>query len=138
MATITNKYGFKKPEQNDFYSVEDQNRNWDLAEGAISKLNTDLDMTRFEFTGYPRDFLPNAESGFAHCKVLLADKNANFSYAPPTKYPNGAAWWNVLTFGVSSRCTQIACFSFSEPTGGGLIYMRYQHDERVSDWIKVV
>jgi len=43
MATNTNNYGFKKPEENDFYSIEDQNRNWDLADTKMAQLNSDLD-----------------------------------------------------------------------------------------------
>ena len=42
MATNTNNYGFKKPEENDFYSNEDQNRNWDLADTKMAQLNSDL------------------------------------------------------------------------------------------------
>ena len=42
MATNTNNYGFKKPEENDFYSIEDQNRNWDLADTKMAQLNSDL------------------------------------------------------------------------------------------------
>ena len=42
MATNTNNYGFKKPEENDFYSIEDQNRNWDLVDTKMAQLNSDL------------------------------------------------------------------------------------------------
>jgi len=42
MATNTSKYGFKKPEENDFYSVQDQNRNWDLADSTIAKIDNDV------------------------------------------------------------------------------------------------
>ena len=34
MATNTTNYGFKKPDESDFYDVADQNKNWDLADEA--------------------------------------------------------------------------------------------------------
>ena len=40
MATNTTNYGFKKPDESDFYDVQDQNNNWDLADGALKELDT--------------------------------------------------------------------------------------------------
>ena len=40
MATNTTNYGFKKPDESDFYDVADQNKNWDLADEALKNLDT--------------------------------------------------------------------------------------------------
>lgn len=48
MATNTASYNFKKPDESDFYSVQDQNGNWDKADAALK----DLDTPAFEdYTG---------------------------------------------------------------------------------------
>ena len=38
MATNTTNYNFKKPDESDFYSVQDQNNNWDKADAALKDL----------------------------------------------------------------------------------------------------
>ncbi|MCQ4832961.1 hypothetical protein, partial [Hungatella sp. SL.1.14] len=40
MATNTTNYNFKKPDESDFYSVQDQNNNWDKADAALKDLDT--------------------------------------------------------------------------------------------------
>ena len=40
MATNTTNYNFKKPDESDFYSVQDQNNNWDKAGAALKDLDT--------------------------------------------------------------------------------------------------
>lgn len=40
MATNTTNYGFKKPDESDFYDVADQNKNWDLADETLKNLDT--------------------------------------------------------------------------------------------------
>lgn len=40
MATNTANYNFKKPDESDFYSVQDQNNNWDKADAALKDLDT--------------------------------------------------------------------------------------------------
>ena len=40
MATNTANYNFKKPDESDFYSVQDQNNNWDKADTALKNLDT--------------------------------------------------------------------------------------------------
>jgi len=48
MATNTTNYSFKKPDESDFYDVQDQNDNWDKADSALK----DLDTPTFEdYTG---------------------------------------------------------------------------------------
>ena len=39
MATNTINFKFKKPDESDFYSVQDQNGNWDIADKELQKLN---------------------------------------------------------------------------------------------------
>lgn len=40
MATSTENYNFKKPDESDFYDVADQNKNWDLADETLKNLDT--------------------------------------------------------------------------------------------------
>ena len=40
MATNTTNYNFKKPDESDFYSVQDQNNNWVKADAALKDLDT--------------------------------------------------------------------------------------------------
>ena len=40
MATNTTNYNFKKPDESDFYSIQDQNNNWDKADAALKNLDT--------------------------------------------------------------------------------------------------
>ena len=40
MATNTTNYSFKKPDESDFYDVQDQNGNWDMADEALKSLDT--------------------------------------------------------------------------------------------------
>lgn len=40
MATNTTNYDFKKPDESDFYSVQDQNNNWDKADAALKGVDT--------------------------------------------------------------------------------------------------
>lgn len=39
MATNTKNFNFKKPDESDFYSIQDQNGNWDLVDEELQKLN---------------------------------------------------------------------------------------------------
>lgn len=39
MATNTKNFKFKKPDESDFYDVQDQNENWDMADEELEKLN---------------------------------------------------------------------------------------------------
>lgn len=39
MATNTKNFNFKKPDESDFYSIQDQTGNWDLADEELQKLN---------------------------------------------------------------------------------------------------
>ena len=40
MATNTTNYNFKKQDESDFYSIQDQNNNWDKADAALKDLDT--------------------------------------------------------------------------------------------------
>lgn len=39
MATSTENFKFKKPDESDFYDAQDQNGNWDIADQELEKLN---------------------------------------------------------------------------------------------------
>ena len=39
MATSTENFKFKKPDESNFYDVQDQNGNWDIADQELEKLN---------------------------------------------------------------------------------------------------
>jgi len=104
----------------------------------VTQLNSDLTGHKTVFTQDPAEFLPSAGNGFSHCSVLISGTGGNFTNAPPTRTSSvGSAWWNVLTFGSTTRCTQVAFYAFTVYAGGGLIYFRRQHDGTVSNWIQV-
>ena len=42
MATSTENFKFKKPDESDFYDVQDQNGNWDIADQELEKLNNPI------------------------------------------------------------------------------------------------
>lgn len=74
---------------------------------------------------------------------LISDMlNGNFSVAnvqgsamsnSPTASSNETCWFTVITFGVVNRCTQIAIQCFVNSFRGKM-YIRYQHDAKVSAW----
>ena len=39
MATNTKNYNFKKPDESDFYDIQDQNGNWDIADEKMEELS---------------------------------------------------------------------------------------------------
>ena len=84
------------------------------------------------------DWLPSSRYGF-DVRFVYGVDGGSTTYNPPLKEPYSGQnyWWNVLTFGVYNRCTQIAFFSYSGPNEG-LVYMRYQHDSTVSNWFKIL
>lgn len=53
MATSTTNYGFKKPDESDFYDVSDQNKNWDLADETLKNLDTPTFEDYTESTAVP-------------------------------------------------------------------------------------
>ena len=63
MATNTTNFKFKKPDESDFYSVQDQNGNWDIADKELQKLNEP------EFEDYTGDVpVPEAATALAAIK----------------------------------------------------------------------
>lgn len=50
---------------------------------------------------------------------------------------NETAWWNVLTFGVASRLTQVAQQCFAGRPDSGIIYTRTKHDASWSGWSQI-
>lgn len=100
--------------------------------GRINLMETFLSgKTYRQFTAKPADWL-----GSGMISVAAVDINNHFSYAPPTKAGN-VAFYNVMTIGTSTRCTQIALYGFSGASvDRGSIFFRRQHDNDVSGWMK--
>ena len=107
---------------------------------AITQLNANLSLKAYmEFTYNPADWIP-ASGGFSFDAVSISN-GGNHIYAPPTTTSadiTSQAWWNVLTFGVENRCTQIAVYAFQWANNGGLIYIRRVHDSWVSGWDRII
>ncbi len=82
MATNTTNYGFKKPDESDFYDVADQNKNWDLADKILKNLDTP---TFEDYTGSTA--VPSATDAIDQIKskgklgALLANIKAAFKGA---------------------------------------------------------
>ena len=82
MAVNTDNFGFKKPDESDFYDVQDQNGNWDIADQALEKLNNPT------FEDYTEDTsVPEAVTAIEALKskskigVLLSNIKAAFKGA---------------------------------------------------------
>ena len=71
MAKNTPNYEFEKPEQNDFYDVDVQNRNWDKAETALTEFDDDGSVD--EIKSFP-DFLKKFVTGN---KLAVTMRNLN-------------------------------------------------------------
>ncbi|MCT4686093.1 hypothetical protein [Vallitalea sp.] len=66
MADYTKKYAFKKPSQDEFYNISDQNTNWDKAEEIIDKKvdkAQDKVLSSNDYTNEDKDKLTNIEDG---------------------------------------------------------------------------
>lgn len=55
-------------------------------------------------------------------------------YAPAQE---SSVWYNVLTVGIGNRCYQTAVQCFEQRPSTGVMYIRTQHDEIVSNWKSV-
>ena len=90
------------------------------------------------FTADPSEWLSGGIYGFVLSKVQIT---SDFTYSPPTRVGTGegnVAWWNVLTFGQPTRCTQVAFYGFEAARTSGLIYIRRKHDTDISQWVQVL
>ena len=82
MATSTENFKFKKPDESDFYDVQDQNGNWDIADQELEKLNNP---TFEDYTGDTS--VPAASAAIEELKsksklgVLLSNIKAAFKGA---------------------------------------------------------
>ena len=82
MATSTENFKFKKPDDSDFYDVQDQNGNWDIADQELEKLNNP---TFEDYTGDTS--VPAASTAIEELKsksklgVLLSNIKAAFKGA---------------------------------------------------------
>lgn len=99
--------------------------------------NNNLGENRVEtsFVQYPSAWLgKNDKATFTKVSLL-----SQFEYAPPTRQIHlgqYVAWWNVITFGTGTRCTQIAVYGFNIHSHN-TVYIRRQHDNEVSEWVRV-
>ena len=82
MAISTENFKFKKPDESDFYDVQDQNGNWDIADQELEKLNNPT------FEDYTSDTsVPAASAAIEEIKsksklgVLLSNIKAAFKGA---------------------------------------------------------
>lgn len=82
MATSTENFKFKKPDESDFYDIQDQNGNWDIADQELEKLNNP---TFEDYTGDTS--VPAASAAIEELKsksklgVLLSNIKAAFKGA---------------------------------------------------------
>ena len=82
MAISTENFKFKKPDESDFYDVQDQNGNWDIADQELEKLNNP---TFEDYTGDTS--VPAASAAIEEIKsksklgVLLSNIKAAFKGA---------------------------------------------------------
>lgn len=114
-------------------------------QGQITQLNSDLSkkantshnhncligyVTHGHFLAHPSDHLVGQVTYTSVCF-----RGVDGEYDPQTG-EEGDKWYNVLTFGVPARCTQIAVQTFIVPQApvNGQIWIRIQHDTRVSSW----
>lgn len=81
------------------------------------------------FTRYPSDFL---EGNVFNMRCVMG-AGADITYFPTSN----SIWYNVITFGSNTRCTQIAVCGYLGFSESQKIYMRNQHDNNVSAWISI-
>lgn len=113
--------------------------------GAINELNTNLLLKNIsiggiqDFVQTPRNLLGSVGGSLskngsvvADFSYFLADNSNKTSNSPFVgTYPE---WYNVITFGYPTRCSQIAISCYQ---GRQSIWIRYQHDDIVSGWTKL-
>lgn len=82
MATNTKNFKFKKPDESDFYDVQDQNGNWDMADEELEKLNTPTFEDYSGSTSLPEasSAIDGIKSGFS-LPTLLSNIKAAFKGA---------------------------------------------------------
>lgn len=67
MATNTTNFKFKKPDESDFYDIQDQNGNWEIADEALQNLTTP---TFEDYTGESAT-VPSAANALAALKSKI-------------------------------------------------------------------
>lgn len=82
MATNTKNFKFKKPDESDFYDVQDQNGNWDMADEELEKLNAPTFEDYSGGTSLPEasSAIDGIKSGFS-LPTLLSNIKAAFKGA---------------------------------------------------------
>ena len=108
---------------------------------GVSELNSNMTNVLAVSTNiYKESFTaqPNAWLGKYGFTLNAVSITASDAYAPPTKETNSdLAWWNVLTFGISNRCCQVAFYGYQIELTSGIMYARRQQDNAVSNWVQI-
>ena len=104
MAKNTPNYEFEKPEQNDFYDVDVQNRNWDKAETALTEFDDSGSVDEIKsFPDFLKKFVTgnklavtmrNLKAGMQF--VLHAGQIVNNCVTDNAGLPLSAAQWKAL------------------------------------------
>lgn len=88
------------------------------------------------FVQTPRALLESIDGSLSKNGSVVADFSC-FSADDSNKTTNSPfvgvypEWYNIITFGYPSRCSQIAISCYQDKWS---IWIRYQHDDIVSDW----
>ena len=123
----------------DARAVNTLSTNLDNVNSNLAALTGSLNNNIYTAFNYnPAEWIP-ADGGFSF-DIVSIDKDEDHTYAPPTTIGDAqdAAWWNVLTFGTKTRCTQIADFGYQYTNNDGLIFIRSLHNGWASGWNKIV
>lgn len=114
----------------------------ETAQKGVDELNTNLllkNITMGKFINFaqtPRTLLESTGSNSSPIGSIVVDlscfsaDNSDTTTNSPYvgMYPR---WYNIITLGVTTRCSQIAISCYE---GSQSIWIRYQHDDRVSGW----
>ena len=109
---------------------------------GVDELNTNLLLKNISigkiinFVQTPRALLESINGSLSKSGSVVADFSC-FSADDSNKTTNSPfagvypEWYNIITFGYPSRCSQIAISCYQDKWS---IWIRYQHDDVVSGW----
>lgn len=104
-------------------------------------LNPGSFIFKYNGGGTPALGFPEYPSAWLHhgfCVTRIGDTEEAKQYSP-LPYASHAVWFNVLTFGISNRVTQLAFYGFTNQ-GDDIengVWIRTQHDTGVTAWKKI-
>ena len=80
--------------------------------------------------------LNNAVVG-SQISVNGLESDATTNNWPTSGFSSGTAvWWNVITYGSSTRLTQLATYGFN--AGNGKVFVRTKHDSTWYSWVQLI